>query len=351
MAQRIAHIDVAKGISIVLVAMFHSPLRHVFGELIDAMSLFRVPLFFFLSGLFFSWKASPLSFMRSKSDALLKPYFAVALGVFVLSLAVDSTTSWWELLGIFYGNGATLRWTPMWFLTHLFLVYLCCYCLFRFGKFYSLSTKLKISLLLVFFLIGTIFIELFWQVQLILMSQPLKLPGLPLSLDLILISSACFLAGHLLKERVIHFRLNWLLLMIAICSFVLICRYTEAHVALNERIYDAPIYAALGGGLGVYVVMSVSCLIAKINWLAAVPLVVGKASLFILIFHNFIQWRVFQLVADEPGIEPETIFYALVGLLAGVAMPIAIQWLVAQSRWLSWVFFPLSSPKLLNKAN
>jgi len=50
---RVEHIDIARGISITLVAMFHSHLKFSIPEVIEPMSLFRMPLFLVLSGVFF----------------------------------------------------------------------------------------------------------------------------------------------------------------------------------------------------------------------------------------------------------------------------------------------------------
>jgi fucose 4-O-acetylase-like acetyltransferase len=59
---RVKHIDIAKGISIFLVAMAHgtpvfvplvsSKVIFYYQEVIGPISLFRLPLFFFLSGIF-----------------------------------------------------------------------------------------------------------------------------------------------------------------------------------------------------------------------------------------------------------------------------------------------------------
>jgi len=50
MNNRVEHIDIAKGISIILVALFHSKLKLFAPDIINSMGLFRLPLFFFLSG-------------------------------------------------------------------------------------------------------------------------------------------------------------------------------------------------------------------------------------------------------------------------------------------------------------
>ncbi len=77
MKDRYLHIDIAKGISICLVAMFHSQLGNYYPSIIDPMGLFRMPLFFLLSGIFFSWNPEPHYFFTKKFDSLLKPYFVV----------------------------------------------------------------------------------------------------------------------------------------------------------------------------------------------------------------------------------------------------------------------------------
>ncbi|MEW8495846.1 MAG: acyltransferase family protein, partial [Candidatus Thiodiazotropha taylori] len=63
MGVRVKHVDIAKGISITLVAMFHTKLRIFVPDIVDPLSLFRLPLFFFLSGIFFSWAAAPGAFV------------------------------------------------------------------------------------------------------------------------------------------------------------------------------------------------------------------------------------------------------------------------------------------------
>jgi fucose 4-O-acetylase-like acetyltransferase len=75
MVDRVKHIDIAKGISITLVAMFHGQLRFFFPEIIEPMALFRLPLFFLLSGVFFSWAASPKDFFNKKIRGYVKAIF------------------------------------------------------------------------------------------------------------------------------------------------------------------------------------------------------------------------------------------------------------------------------------
>jgi fucose 4-O-acetylase-like acetyltransferase len=108
-SQRIDYVDIAKGISIILVALFHSKLKTVIPELIQPMGLFRLPLFFFLAGLFFSAAPSPAVFIGKKADVLLKPYFVTSLGLWLAFTIAGHGNPFGLLLDILYGNGAILR--------------------------------------------------------------------------------------------------------------------------------------------------------------------------------------------------------------------------------------------------
>ena len=73
---RIAYIDLAKGFCIALVVFYHS--KGVLGVqyLIDIFFVsFRLPLYFFLSGLFFKEYGSFQNFFIKKTNRLLIPFF------------------------------------------------------------------------------------------------------------------------------------------------------------------------------------------------------------------------------------------------------------------------------------
>ncbi len=56
MKQRVEHLDVAKGITILLVAMFHSNIPSYIPYIIEPLMLIRMPFLFFISGIFFDGK-------------------------------------------------------------------------------------------------------------------------------------------------------------------------------------------------------------------------------------------------------------------------------------------------------
>jgi len=128
---RLAWVDVARGLGIVLVLLGHSPaLRGAPKTLIYA---FHMPLFFFLSG----FLATPASFavpfasyVASQARRLLVPYFAfsaLSYPIWLLALAGgrphESIDPLRPLLGTLYGNG-TDGWldhnVALWFFVCLF---------------------------------------------------------------------------------------------------------------------------------------------------------------------------------------------------------------------------------------
>ncbi len=81
MTHRLRHIDIARGIAILLIAFTHSWLAdHLFNEtwkLVKVIFSFSLPLFFFLSGVFFKPEQGLRYLVMRRGDSLLKPYFVV----------------------------------------------------------------------------------------------------------------------------------------------------------------------------------------------------------------------------------------------------------------------------------
>ena len=107
--KRIGYIDLAKGICMLLVVLGHFQELYgsrLFQDLSYTLSYIRLPLYFFLSGMFFRTYASFRYFLTKKINHLLVPYL-----VFLV-------------LGLF-----TVRNFPIWFLSCLFysnMLFYCC---------------------------------------------------------------------------------------------------------------------------------------------------------------------------------------------------------------------------------
>ena len=161
MQERAKHIDVAKGLTITLVVVFHSELYLVLPSIIEPMALFRMPLFFMLSGVFFSWNLKSSDFLIKKFNTVLKPYALVSFALLGVTALRSPESLSRQLIGIFYGNGDTIRCTPMWFLTHLFIVNVFAYIIFKNTNLYRIRKSTGTAIAACMLLLGTILIDLF----------------------------------------------------------------------------------------------------------------------------------------------------------------------------------------------
>lgn len=101
--KRIEYIDLAKGFCILLVVFHHIALldHDLEYPLKDTMKMFRMPLYFTLSGLFFKSYAGFLDFAVRKINKLLIPFFAFYIFGVVIS---DKNGAIWFLFCLFIIN-------------------------------------------------------------------------------------------------------------------------------------------------------------------------------------------------------------------------------------------------------
>lgn len=337
---RVKHIDIAKGISICLVAMFHSKMKFYFPDIIEPMALFRMPLFFFLSGIFFSWRKNAADFVFTKADSLLKPYFTILVFIFFLSSVFGGDNLFLHFIGIFYGNGDTLRWSALWFLTHLFVVYLFSFVFFRLCHQFKIERPYILSLLLFLFVLGAINVDFFWLIKADFISSGFFLPGLPFSVDIIFITSFYFILGYLLKKLIIDFKPDFILFCFAFVLFYLVVTFTTAHIDLNKRIYEDPFYATIGALSGIYVVIYISYVISKSSVFSNFFSILGKASLFILIFHSIIQRTSFKALSE---LSDDLSYLSIVSFFSfclSIWFSLIIKRIVDGNLYLSFFFLP-----------
>lgn len=129
---RIAWIDVAKGIGIFLIVFGHTMQSGFVRQVIFS---FHVPFFFFLSGVTYKRETSIYTFLRKKVSGLLVPYWVwgiISIAIFLfaglfLHLEEANTGLLNNLFGLLYGNPRTeLMWwnRPLWFIPCLFITLL-----------------------------------------------------------------------------------------------------------------------------------------------------------------------------------------------------------------------------------
>ena len=140
MNNRIEYIDTAKGICIMLVVAFHCNL-HPTTEIDSMLSCIRMPLYFFLSGLFFKQYDGYLPFIKRKVNKLLIPFFFFYLVTSVLlpnifhtffSYQINTVIGWSALYAFIYPE--VFPNIPIWFLWSLFCANILFYALVLLGR-------------------------------------------------------------------------------------------------------------------------------------------------------------------------------------------------------------------------
>lgn len=318
-------IDIAKGIGILTVVLCHNwILYHDRGELSRVVFSFHMPLFFFISGIFFKPNQPFKELIANKANALLKPFFVVLFSVTIINSIITSSDNLTkEILGIFYASGGTITWTPLWFLSHLFCVFIFAWLINTYLLSNIKNDMLKAIILLLMLFFGVHYIGFFWNMPIktvvfndLIDSTKTGLIGLPFNLDIILVTSTFFIAGHLLAKKIFEFKFNVLLTALALLVFTTLHYLYNQTVELNAREYGNFLICTLQIITGIYLVFALSSLCARYSWLNKCLSYLGVGSLFILIFHFYFQhWLTGSLQYHFPN-------YKL--LSAAFSMPVSI---------------------------
>lgn len=221
--QRITYVDTLKGICILLVVFMHCGLpadssNEIVRHINDALRTYRMPTYYFLSGIFFKTYTGLNEFARRKVNNIIIPliffYILNIIGSilysFCSSMAMGQSFNyeWDKILDVFYRTELRIQAViPLWFLLSLFWANLIFYVLR--AKFNDLVVFVSVALLAIMgFLLGAYNIKL------------------PLFFTTSLVGLPYFVLGHYVKQH------GWLegkankwkgvLLFIAVAAIVLI---------------------------------------------------------------------------------------------------------------------------------
>lgn len=327
MLQRNSWADICKGIGIILVVYGHVQ-RGLFSaglemneqeyKLIDSIIYsFHMPLFFFISGLFFYnslTKTDQTHFIAKKIDTILYPYVAWSLiqGTIEASLAqyTNAHTSIFEVLSL---------WQPraqFWFLYALFLVFITSSVLYRLVK------KEHIPHITLFFAILYLF----------------KFDTL--AIKQVMSNFVFFALGvwfNEIKNKIFERKV-----IVAAISFILfVCGQFIFHRILNMSYSDGgPLSLALAMVSIIFVASAAMCL-EKTN--VGILKYIGSQTMPIYLMHvlagsgvRIILKKVFAITSPE--------IHTLAGVILGIGIPLAIQaffakrgsdWITSPPAWLS----------------
>ena len=126
-SRRIDFVDLTKGVCIVLVVMAHVGGAFEQLDTNSMLSCFRMPLYFFISGVFFKSYEGLFGFILRKINKLIIPFLFFYLSAFLMKYIVwkiapgvfQLPVSWNELLVVFHGHDLIKFNPPIWFLLAL----------------------------------------------------------------------------------------------------------------------------------------------------------------------------------------------------------------------------------------
>ena len=346
---RLAYIDIARGIGIMLVVLGHTLAEanyHVqnssvlfLGRLIYS---FHMPLFFFLSGMFFKPDIRFSDLLKRRFDSLLKPYLFTIFLVYFVSVFYDKnlglSTAVVRIIKALYGNSYYLElyWSQIWFLPALFALNL-----FAFG-FYAIFKHLPVWTmflgLLLTLAVGILTINWFMPLKLALFGYNLELSGLPFSLDIVLVCGFFFLLGREVCERIPMrvFSPLWVLVGSAAVTIGLNVVF-PATLGLNFREYESPLFNTIEALAGIVFVLSLSQWIEKWGrWVSRALQYYGKISLIVLIFHFPVQLHLGRKLASVMG---DSIYGYLMAFPFAILIPVFVYIVFIQpNNILLWLF-------------
>ena len=339
MDRRWVQMDIAKGLGILIIVFGHGWFVARSPEfMFPLLSPFILPLFFFLSGVLFNLNKGFAETFVEKADALLKPFFVTMLLYVVLRAIWRGNSLWQDIAGILYGSVQTIPWQALWYLPHFWLVMIYSWVVLRTLKALQVSDLQGLSIVVLQLMFGVWLLGWSWQMPVDFAGTSYVLPGLPFSADVLLTSSAFFIAGFFFRSALRKHQSSVMSLAISALIFGMVFYLYPTSMDLAQRRYEHWFWTTLSGVSGVYLCWAISGVMEKVSWLSRAMIYVGQSSLIILIFHGEIQNKAFAFLRIQLGSD---IWAALIALLLSVMACLAIAQGISRVAVLRWFYWPL----------
>lgn len=263
--KRLDWVDVSKGITILLMVAGHTSIPEPISKYIWS---FHMPLFFFVSGIFYSEKKFKTfsSLFKRRLFTLLVPYVSFSV---VVMLGYYSTV-YWNPKELYLGwSGYALWFIPVLFMSEMLL--------YPFAKFIN-KTITKIIIIVLLLCLSKLLAMLEFHL-------PFKIEAVPLSCSFLFM-------GYILKDFSKKCLLPiWLILLSFIISVVLSQILPKTGVGRNEIGWVFPNY--INAIVGIFFVMQLSRMLLiylNYNLINKFLLWSGKNTLFILAFSQLFNY-------------------------------------------------------------
>ena len=350
-SKRIAYLDVAKGIGILLVMLGHNYVKASLPGMEKFIFSFHMPFFFLVSGMLFKPNYPLLVMFKRRFETLIRPYLAAIIllySVYFFYTDIKIMTLFRRIVRSLYASGNYIEWAQLWFLPHLFILNMFAGVLFLLFYGHIKWLWLRLVFLAAMLWAGVAFLPIYYMKEVTIAGQTILLDGLPASMDLLLITGTYFLIGfeirQLVPER--YFASLWTLIISGLVLVSLNIIFPD-RIDFFFRTYDSYIVNTLEALSGSIFLLALSGRIAlRQNWLFSLLTYFGQITIILLIFHQPAQTMTFghmmQLV-DNPYIA------GVVSFLASIGVPVLVHQLILKNnvRLASWFGLrQLSQPTL-----
>ncbi len=325
MPKRVQYIDIAKGIGILLVVLAHNDLKGYHPMLHRFIYAFHMPLFIFLSGIFFKPERPFKDIFTRRFNTLMKPLIFIILFIYGVSVFFGKMSfemAFSRLLKSLYMTGPYLNWVQLWFLPVLFLINLYAFFFYR-GTNILPKNWMRWLVLIITLWIGTLWLPHMWTLDLELLGRSLSVYGLPASLDLVLLGGFYFILAREmyrhLPEAFFASKITFLVSAVVLFGMVFTL---DIPVDFNTRVYTSWTLNTIEAVSGIVFILSLSRQIENyLPKLGDLFSYIGSLTLSILIFHVPVQEMVNNKLVPYLGQNDLTV---LLAFLAGVLIPIFI---------------------------
>lgn len=326
---RIQSVDIARGLCIILVVWGHNP-QFTDSVLNHALWTIRMPMMFFVAGSFIKHQQPFWQLVGEKADALLKPFVVMALLRAPARMFIGETDPSSLIIGIMAGGGYYLPWVYyLWYLPHLWLVFMGGHLLLHAGRFDTWPPALKILSIALALCVGI------WTSHLF-PGAPYKLGGLAKNLAFFMLGFLCRSAW---TSNPASSPLSAGALLTLLASQYLL-QSGAVHVSSAEYV-TAFMLSALAG---ITLLTTIARGLARMPFLSAPLSRCGQESLFILLFH----WPLQNLGRHAwPWVLPDDMpsLTAVLSWLSSIGLCLALARLIRSNYWTAVLWLPVQSAR------
>ena len=190
-----------------------------------------------------------------------------------------------------YATGEYIEWIPLWFLPSLFLTSLFSYFLYRLVLIHIENRYFRWLILLSLQTVGVISIAAFYPFSVSFLGKEYEIYGLPYSLDIVLLSGFFYMLGSEIRQISLDNILSskWFVLPTG-AGLVFLNAVFNQRTDLGIRVFESFTVNTAEAILGILFTLALSKQFELTTTrFASVLAYIGRASLFILIFHGPIQ--------------------------------------------------------------